>query len=41
MLPKSITTDITIYNKVIEDKKIKWKYTQLTGVFLTKQRQIM
>jgi len=33
MFPKSITTDITIYNKVIEDKKAKWRYTQLTGVF--------
>lgn len=33
MFPKSITTDITMYNKVIEDNKVKWKYTQLTGVF--------
>lgn len=33
MLPKSITTDITIYNKVIEDRKEKWAYTQLKGVF--------
>lgn len=33
MFPKSITTDITIYNKVTEDRKVKWKYTQLTGVF--------
>lgn len=33
MLPKSITTDITMYNKVIEDRKEKWVYTQLKGVF--------
>lgn len=33
MLPKSITTDITIYNKVREDRKEKWKHTQLKGVF--------
>lgn len=33
MFPKSITTDITMYNKVIEDRKEKWVYTQLKGVF--------
>lgn len=33
MFPKSITTDITIYNAIRENRQEKWRYTQLTGVF--------
>lgn len=37
MFPKSITTDITVYNKVEQNRQQnspeKWKYTHLKGVF--------
>lgn len=33
MFPRRITTDITLYNKIQEDRMEKWVHTQLKGVF--------